>query len=98
MSAIGLGGATELPVRGLELDNDPAHSPQVRNGPGTSAAGHDLFEPVQQLPEGQGGDDMAVLAIAFFRDETPGPVLGVDRPLRVIVDEALLADDLIKRQ
>ena len=41
---------------------------------------------------------MAVPAVAFFCDEAPGPVLGVDRPLRMILDEALLPDDLIKRQ
>ena len=41
---------------------------------------------------------MAVLAVAFFGDEAPGPVLGVDRPLGVILDEVLLPDDLIKRQ
>ncbi len=39
---------------------------------GTSAAGHDLFEPVQQFPEGQRRDDVAVLAVAFFGDEAAG--------------------------
>ncbi len=66
--------------------------------PRPSAAGHDFFEPVQQFPEGQGRDDVAVLPIAFFGDEAAGSILGVDGPLGVIVDEALLADDLIKRQ
>jgi len=63
-----------------------------------SLGGHDFFQPVQQLPQRQGRHDVAALAVAFFRDETPGPVLGVDRPLGVIVNEVLLPDDLIKWQ
>ena len=57
-----------------------------------------LIEPVQQLPERQRRDDVAVLAVALFGDETAGSVLGVDGPFGVVLDEALLPDDLIKRQ
>jgi hypothetical protein len=63
-----------------------------------SLVGHDLVEPVEQFPEGQGRDDVTVTPVALFRDEAPGSVLGVDAPLRVIFDEPLLPDDLIKWQ
>jgi hypothetical protein len=41
-----------------------------------SLAGHDLVEPVEQFPEGQGRDDVTVTPVALFRDEAPGSVLG----------------------
>jgi uncharacterized protein YceK len=68
----------------------------VRSRP--SLAGHDLIEPVQQFPERQRSDDVTVTCASLFRDEAPCSVLGVDRPLGVVFDEALLPDDLIKRQ
>ena len=62
-----------------------------------SLAGLDFIEPVQQSLQGVARDDVARGPVVFLGGETR-PVLGVNGPLGVIVDEALVPDDLIKRQ
>jgi hypothetical protein len=59
---------------------------------------HYLIEPVEQFPERQGRNDVAVTVVALLCDEARGPVLAVDGPFGMLADEALLPDDLINRQ
>jgi uncharacterized protein YceK len=59
---------------------------------------HDLIEPVEQFPERQGRNNVAVPAVALLCDEARGPVLAVDGPFGMLADEVLLPDDLINRQ
>jgi hypothetical protein len=66
--------------------------------PGRSEDGDYFFQPVQQFPQRQGGHDVTVAGVSFFGNEASGPVLRVDGPPGVVLDKALLPDDLIKRQ
>ena len=91
-------GAADPPVGALELEDDPPHGVPVRDRPVAHWAATISSSRFSSLPQGQRGHDVAVPAVALFRDEAAASVLGVDGPLGVILGEALLPDDLIKRQ
>jgi hypothetical protein len=63
--------------------------------PGSERVGHDLLKSVQQFPQREGRNNVAVRPIARLGGKAGASVLGMDIPLRVLLGEPLFSDDLI---